>query len=124
MNMCSKRILTHTFIFIRARYGHSMLQNYDAILRNSPVANNLPKLWALSLLLSLLLLIALSAAYKRFTGRHSSYTLPNTAHRYGLNGPLGTNKVRFTNLALMANANFPFLAASLMRIERFNAFRP
>lgn len=44
MNICFKRIFTNTFILLEARYGQSMLQNYDAILRNSPVANNLSKL--------------------------------------------------------------------------------
>ncbi|KAE9573260.1 hypothetical protein CGMCC3_g10545 [Colletotrichum fructicola] len=84
MSLCLSSVSPMLFVLLEARFGDSILQNYDAILRNKPLASKLGIVWRVVLILMLALPIGLSVAYKTFTGGHSSMKIngldyiPNT----------------------------------------------
>ncbi|KAG6358519.1 hypothetical protein INS49_014403 [Diaporthe citri] len=72
MNLCLGSVTSTFFLLIEARFGSSILQNYDGILRNKPTAPKLGLPWRVVLTLFLILPIAVSVAYKTFKGGESS----------------------------------------------------
>ena len=88
MNQCFRRIAPMVFLILEARWGRSSLQNYDAILRNSLSISQTNLLWKIIILTLIILPLGLSAAYKSFTGGHSSVIITSSfPRRYGLTIP-------------------------------------
>lgn len=71
MNLCLGSVTSTFFLLIEARFGSSILQNYDGILRNKPMAPRLGLPWRVVLSLFLVLPIVVSVAYKTFKGGQS-----------------------------------------------------
>ena len=83
----------HVQLFLLFWEGHSKkaaLQNFDGILRKSPLARQLNWIYRTALLFLFALPLALSIGYKRFIGGSSSVPSPNTRLVYGTTGPPGT----------------------------------
>ncbi|KAL9102775.1 MAG: hypothetical protein Q9163_002093 [Psora crenata] len=115
MNLCMMRIAPTLFLILETRWGNSRLQNYESILRNTVTLSHTRLIWRLTLLILILLPLGLSAAYKRFSGGHS--TLRITAPYPGYYGvappPMGSyNVINNFTLYLALNASVPFLDAS------------
>jgi len=114
MNLCFKRIAPIIFPILEARWGRSSLQNYDAIIRNTLWLSQTNTPWRLVILTLIALPLGLSAAYKRFTGGHSSTTI--TSHypgHYGLTiPPLGPYSTMNNSIYVMMDAYAPFMLAS------------
>ncbi|KAK1478449.1 hypothetical protein CCUS01_04794 [Colletotrichum cuscutae] len=72
MNLCLGSVTPTFFLLLEARVGNSTLQNYDGILRNTPMASKLSFAWRMALVTMLALPVGLGAAYKTFTGGESS----------------------------------------------------
>ncbi|KAK1656012.1 hypothetical protein BDP81DRAFT_444631 [Colletotrichum phormii] len=94
MSLCLGSITPTLFMLIEARYGESTVQNYDALLRNKPTASRLGISWRVTLSLMLALPIALSVAYKTFTGGESkmkinSFDYISNKTYYGMFQPPG-----------------------------------
>ncbi|KAK5265409.1 hypothetical protein LTR99_000133 [Exophiala xenobiotica] len=68
MNQCLQRVTPHVFLLLETRFGSSTIQNYDGILRWSPLTDQFGLLWRLALTLLLILPLVLGIAYKRYTG--------------------------------------------------------
>lgn len=64
MSLCLAKVTPTLFILLEARFGESTIQNYDAILRNKPLASRLSFAWRAVLIIMLALPIGLSVAYK------------------------------------------------------------
>ncbi|CZR69579.1 uncharacterized protein PAC_19479 [Phialocephala subalpina] len=114
MNLALKKLTPTLLLLIEARWGHSTLQNYDAILRNTLSAPHTGVIWRLSIFFFLLLPLVLSVGYKRFTGGTSSNVIANPfSGRYGLAAPpLGDYNAMNNSVYFSINANVPFMAAS------------
>lgn len=118
MNLCLGSISPTLFLLLEARFGSSTLQNYDAILRNQPLRSQLSIIWRLVLALTLALPIALSAAYKSFTGGQSvmdvnAATYITNASHYGMFAPPGLQSLgEKTGIGLFSNATLPFAVAT------------
>ena len=113
MNQCLRQITPNLFLILEARWGKSTLQNYDAILRNSSSLSQTHAGWRAVLLLLIALPLALSVAYKRFTGGTSSADLTDAVYYYGMTGPPGFHTQSYlTGISLMFNATLPFMVAS------------
>ncbi|KAF4918935.1 hypothetical protein CGCVW01_v008387 [Colletotrichum viniferum] len=78
MNLCLASVTPTLFLLLEARVGNSTLQNYDAILRNKPLASKLSFAWRMVLVTMLALPVGLSVAYKTFTGGESSMKIHTT----------------------------------------------
>ncbi|KAH9243233.1 hypothetical protein K456DRAFT_28566 [Colletotrichum gloeosporioides 23] len=96
MSLCLASVTPTLFILLEARFGNSTIQNYDAILRNKPLASSLSFAWRLILVVMLALPIGLSVAYKTFSGGESSMNIDtldylNNATYFGLFKPPGIN---------------------------------
>lgn len=72
INLCLNSVTSTFLVLIEARFGCSILQNYDGILRNKPMAPKLGLFWRLVLAFFVILPIAISVAYKTFKGGQSS----------------------------------------------------
>ncbi|KAI0894999.1 hypothetical protein F4806DRAFT_471406 [Annulohypoxylon nitens] len=85
-NLCLQRLLPMTFIIIEARWGRSILQNYDAILRNTALGNRVGKMWRVIILLFICLPTGLSVSYKLFINGKSTTPIPSDIQNrlYGL----------------------------------------
>jgi hypothetical protein len=80
------------FITLEARFGGSLLQNYDAILRNNTFDTDTGPLLRLALIALYLLPLVLSASYKTFVGGSTTipFSIPRTPQlRFGPAGPPG-----------------------------------
>ena len=66
MNQCFRIASPKLFLIIEATIGRSVLQNYNAILRNSALISHTSWLWRTLLLFFIALLLGLSVAYKDF----------------------------------------------------------
>lgn len=133
MNLCLNIIAPKLFRMIKARFGHSYIQKFDAILRNSVAFSHTDLLWRVVLLamialpnrLRLVMLtwseqvcrnsltISSIIAYKEFIEGLHNYTLKDTGGFYGLSGRRQLSKVASNvGLSLMINATLPFAEAS------------
>ena len=63
MNLCLSVIAPKVFLMFEARYGHSHIQNYDAILRSSSVLSHTGLLWRVVLLIMIALPNGLRSEY-------------------------------------------------------------
>lgn len=117
MNACLLQILPVFFLQMEARFGRSYLQDYQAILRNSWMADDTSLMWRAILLALLLLPIALSAGYKQFNDGSAAISIdPNHAdyeNRFGLFAPPRTQPLgTFSGLSWTLNATSLLSAAS------------
>ncbi|KAI0552559.1 hypothetical protein F4679DRAFT_534560 [Xylaria curta] len=124
MNLCLASVTPTLFALLEARLGPSTLQNYDGILRNSPIASGLSLTWRGVLAFMLALPILLSIAYKAFIGGESSINIhstdyfPNTTF-YGFWRPPGMQADVFSiGPTLFTNASNPFRVATTPGIGR------
>ena len=90
MNQCFLTVASKFFLLVEARFGHSYLQNYNAILRNSFTLPSTNYIWRGVLVSVILMPISLSLVYKEFnSGTAQSRITNNTSSFYGLTGPAG-----------------------------------
>ncbi|KAL8964357.1 MAG: hypothetical protein Q9183_004508 [Haloplaca sp. 2 TL-2023] len=118
MNLCLGSVTPLLFLHLEARFGPSTLQNYNGILLNQVFSSRLSFVWRLIIGLSLALPLALSVAYKSFTGGESAMMVNASdsigeATRYGIFAPPGLQHLgQKTGIALFANATLPFAVAT------------
>ncbi|KAF8847214.1 hypothetical protein BDZ45DRAFT_539676, partial [Acephala macrosclerotiorum] len=114
MNLALKKLTPTPLLLLEARWDRSTLQNYDAILRNTLSASHTGLIRRLTILFFLLLPLALSVGYKRFTGETSSNIITNPfLGRYGLAAPpLSDYNAMNNSVYFTINVNVPFMAAS------------
>jgi len=91
-----------------------ILQNLDAIPRNSVLVSQTHLLWRALLLALILLPMGLGLAYKVFVGGHTTRGIVPAAMFYGLTAPSGLQQPNILKFgpAYMVNATLPFLLAS------------
>lgn len=112
MNQCLQRILPYAFTLVEARYGSSTLQNYEGLMRWSPLSERLKLMWRTLLLLLLILPLALSVLYKRFSGGTAMKSFSSSSNAtYLPTGPPGMQD-NISGPFVMANATAPFLSAA------------
>ena len=118
MNLCLGIVAPVLFLLLEAKFGPSVVQNYDAILRNKPLASGLNILWRVVLGIMVALPLALSIAYKTFTGGESALKVIDSdyiseASFYGMFPPPGVKSIGASiGLSIFFNATLPFLVAS------------
>ncbi|RFU35495.1 hypothetical protein B7463_g855, partial [Scytalidium lignicola] len=118
MNLCLGIVAPELFLLLEAKIGPSVLQNYDAILRNKPLASRVSIVWRILLALMLALPIGLSIAYKTFKGGESAVVVNtmdyvSTASFFGMFPPPGFLSMGFhTGVSIFFNATVPFFVAS------------
>ena len=111
MNQCLLSLAPKIFVLLEARFGHSYLQNYDAILRNSFMRDDTGSVWRGTLSIVTIVPVALSLAYKEFSYGTSHHTIYNdTSHFYGMLPTAGLQD-RFVGLTFFANSTTSFTAA-------------
>lgn len=119
MNLCLTSVTPTAFLLLEARFGSSTLQNYEGLLRNQVLSARLSFFWRLLLGLMLALPLALSVAYKTFSGGESrlrvnaaKYASPYASY-YGMFAPSGLQALgEGKGIAPFTNATIPFLNAS------------
>jgi len=112
MNYAAKPIISFLFLLLEANSSKPGLQNYDGLLRTSPLASRLSLVWRSSLLLLLGIPLVLSALYKRFLGGTSTQTIGTNPASFGYYGPAGLTSISTIGITFMANATVPFLIAA------------
>lgn len=114
MNLCLRKGISLWFLIFEERWGGSTLQNYDAILRNTALLSQTSFLWRGIILALIILPLALSVAYKRFTGGKSSTNVySDFPGSYGIAAaPLTANNVLNNSIYQMMTATAPFMIAS------------
>lgn len=119
MNLCLASVTSTFCLLIEARFGDSILQNYDGILRNKPLAPKLGLRWRLVLTFFLIVPIAASVAYKTFKGGQSAKRVSSDGYvsiptQYGMVAAPGLMEPgqRPTGLPQFFNATQPFRASS------------
>ncbi|KAI9718457.1 MAG: hypothetical protein M1812_004178 [Candelaria pacifica] len=123
MNLSLRSVTPTLFLLIEARFGPSTLQNYDGIVRNQLTSSRLGFAWRLVLGLMLALPLALSAAYKSFSGGQSLMRINPAAYTgngsyYGMFAPPGLQLLgQRTGVSLFSNATLPFAVASSSSVE-------
>ena len=124
MNLCLASVTPTAFLLLEARFGPSTLQNYEGLLRNQVLSARLSFFWRLLLALMLALPLALSVAYKTFTGGESrlrvkaSHYDHSYASYYGIFAPSGLEALgEGKGIASFTNATTPFLSASSLRSQ-------
>ncbi|KAL9608324.1 MAG: hypothetical protein Q9167_006845 [Letrouitia subvulpina] len=121
---CLQRVMQSSFILLEARLGKSVLQNYDAILRNQFIGTHVHLAWRVGLCTLTLLPTVLSVAYKQYLGGTSTATIMNNAFPrplYGLSYPdLGPYASLSNPIYISMNANSGFLNASRDDREYFS----
>lgn len=122
MNLCLASVAPTAFLLLEARFGPSTLQNYEGLLRNQVLSARLSFFWRLLLALMLALPLALSVAYKTFTGGESRLRVKaahydhSYASYYGMFAPSGLEALgEGKGIASFTNATTPFLSASSLR---------
>ena len=115
-NLCLQRVMPSSFVLLEARLGKSVIQNYDAILRNQYIGRHIHPAWRAGLFVLSILPIALSIAYKQYLGGTGSGPITDNEIRnafYGLAYPdLGQYTSMSNSIYLSMNANSGFLNAS------------
>lgn len=117
MNICLSFIAPTFFLLCETRVGRSVLQNYDAILRGSPIGAGIGYSWRTILLLLSILPLGISAGYKLFTGGSSATAIrpgqPLYGSDFGMYAPPGLQLIsQPTGISLMLNATMPFMEAT------------
>ena len=115
MNQCFLTVASKFFLLVEARFGHSYLQNYDAILRNSFTLPSTDYVWRGILMTIILMPISLGLVYKEFdSGIARSRITNNTDSFYGLTAPAGLQESSAggQGLSFMANATLSFYSAT------------
>lgn len=120
MNIGLGSIAPTLLLLVEEKFGPSTLQNYDAILRNKPLAPRLSMSWRVVLCFLQALPIGLSAAYKTFSGGQSIHAVNamdyvSNVSYYGIFPPPGLSRSSFsrtTGISLFVNATLPFLEAT------------
>ncbi|KAK2740213.1 hypothetical protein CKAH01_18606 [Colletotrichum kahawae] len=115
ISLCLASVTPTFFILLEARFGQSTIQNYDAILRNKPLASSLSFVWRVILVVMLSLPIGLSVAYKTFAGGESNMSIQaldyfTNATYFGLFAPPGI--VSVTGISTYLNATTSFRDAT------------
>ncbi|KAJ9660279.1 hypothetical protein H2198_002587 [Neophaeococcomyces mojaviensis] len=125
MSQNMKRIMPKILLMLEARWGRSILQNYQAILMNGSLGSHVDNIWRLVLNLLILLPIGLGVAYKQFLNGSSSIKInPNLNGYYGLNFPsLGDFAPMNNSIYLMMNVAAEFMTASSNDLVPFPPFR-
>ncbi|CAF9923703.1 hypothetical protein IMSHALPRED_005996 [Imshaugia aleurites] len=114
MNQCFRIVSPRLFLIMEATVGRSLLQNYDAILRNSALLSHTSSLWRMLLLFFIALPLGLSVGYKEFQQGLAAHELTNTGNYYGMTGPAGLeDSGQWTGLSLMVNATLPFMTGPI-----------
>lgn len=113
MNLCTETISAVVFIQLERRWS-SILQNYDVIIKKSllgSIANRrvVSHRWIPTLSVATVLPLALSAAYKRFTGGIALTSPSRSEGTYGLTAPLGLDSFGGRGLSFMINATLPLI---------------
>ncbi|KAI4212403.1 MAG: hypothetical protein LQ351_004835 [Letrouitia transgressa] len=115
-NFCLQRVMQSSFILLEARLGKSVLQNYDAILRNQFIGSHVHPAWRVGLCTLTFLPTVLSVVYKQYLGGTSTAMITNDEFPralYGLAYPdLGPYASLSNPIYLSINANAGFLNAS------------
>ncbi|ORY61619.1 uncharacterized protein BCR38DRAFT_411478 [Pseudomassariella vexata] len=118
MNLCTESVAPTLFLLMEARFGPSTLQNYQGLLRNEIIAERLHFVWRVVLCAMVALPLGVSAAYKGFSGGHSTIEVRaanyvGNASYYGMFAPPGLQPLG-NNLGiwLFSNATLPFAVAS------------
>jgi hypothetical protein len=118
MNICLAYSLPFAFLLVEARYGHSTLQNYQAILQNSFFGSHISLVWRLALSFFTIVPLGLSIAYKLFTGGSSTWPIQHIGVEYGMYAPAGLEKVGVsTGFSLMLNTTLPFVQAATAAVD-------
>ncbi|CAO1605979.1 hypothetical protein XANCAGTX0491_009479 [Xanthoria calcicola] len=107
----------------RGPFGTSTLQNYNGILRNEITTSGLSSWWRIILSMLVALPLALSVAYKTFTGGESVKTIDASAYignttYYGMFAPPGLQLLgekKGTGISLFSNATLPFAMATSLQ---------
>ncbi|KAK7887665.1 hypothetical protein LTR67_009567 [Exophiala xenobiotica] len=107
MNQCLQRVTPHVFLLLETRFGSSTIQNYDGILRWSPLTDQFGLLWRLALTLLLILPLVLGIAYKRYTGGIGVVDVSGNGTLYTPTFPNGLSNVG--DLTALANVTAPFM---------------
>lgn len=123
MNLCLGSVVPTLLLHVEARFGSSTLQNYNGILRNEVSTSGLSPLWRIVLSMLVALPLALSVAYKTFTGGESTKkidaaTYIGTATYYGMFAQPGLQLLgekKGTGISLFSNATLPFAMASSLQ---------
>lgn len=113
MSICLRNLSFTTLLAVEACWGHSRLQNYDAIFTGNIVTSHTSTYLRTVLLLLYLLPLGLSVGYKQFLGGQSSITIhQKISHaRYGVDYPsLGEYSSLSTATYLWLNAYSGFSA--------------
>ncbi|OAL51404.1 hypothetical protein IQ07DRAFT_631275 [Pyrenochaeta sp. DS3sAY3a] len=89
MNICTDRIQFASLLAVETRYGHSTLQNYNAILTKSIVSSHVSGYLRVALLLQLVLPLGLSLGYKQFIDGDTPRSIDqlSTGAHYGIEPP-------------------------------------
>ncbi|KAI0136718.1 hypothetical protein BJ170DRAFT_710762 [Xylariales sp. AK1849] len=77
MNLSSRRLATRLLVILEVRWGPSTLHEFNAISRQSVFVPQTDFIWRFVLFVLICLPLALSVAYKSFTGGQSCADLPN-----------------------------------------------
>ena len=114
MNLCLRRGVSMWFLIVEQRWGGSTLQNYDAILRNTALLSQTSLFWRGTILALIILPLALSVAYKRFSGGESRTNVySDFPGSYGIaSAPLAASYVLNNSIYQMMTATAPFMIAS------------
>lgn len=114
MNLCMKNVLQRMLLILEHRCGRSMLQNYDAILRNTILLSKTAFLWRVIIAFFIVLPIGLSVAYKKSTGGLSNKTINSDyPGNYSLTPPpLGGYSRMNNSVYFMTDAIAPFMLAA------------
>ncbi|KAL9602407.1 MAG: hypothetical protein Q9219_001830 [cf. Caloplaca sp. 3 TL-2023] len=119
MNLCLGSVTPLLFLLLEARFGPSTLQNYSGILLNRFTSSRLSAIWRIVIGLVTALPLALSVAYKTFTGGSSAMGVNATAligntTYYGMFALPGLQQLgEQTGITLFSNATLHFSVASL-----------
>ncbi|KAF2723646.1 hypothetical protein K431DRAFT_310744 [Polychaeton citri CBS 116435] len=117
MNICMMKVLPSLFLRCEARCGQSTLQNYEAILRNTPLASKVSWGWRVALVLTLALPLGLSVVYKLYNNGRATITISPDHVQYtdsfGMFSPPGVQPLGFeSGTILMYNITMAFMKAS------------
>jgi hypothetical protein len=124
MNQCLQRVMPHMSLLVEARFGSSTIQNYDGILRWTPLADKMSFVWRAVLIVLLILPLALSIVYKRFTGGIGVIDVSGNGTFYTPTFPYGLSNSNVGDLTAIANVTAPFMAATANDSAPFNNSNP
>ena len=114
MGQCLRILAPKLCIMAEAWRSKPILQNFDAIIRNSVLTSNAYFIWRTLLLAFILLPIGLSLSYKVFVGGYSTHDFGSHRGSYGMTGAPGLTRSTVLKFgpSYMTNATLPFIMAS------------